>query len=81
MRRAGRSAALALGLAVGCRNMGLIFAAAGGAAPELAWLYFAVAQFPIYTLPLLLRPIVHRWVVGTSLPAAASGVRRGADDK
>jgi hypothetical protein len=79
MRRAGRSAALALGLAVGCRNMGLIFAAVGGAAPELTWLYFAVAQFPIYTLPQLLRPVVHRWVVPGSLPAGDSGVRRGAD--
>jgi len=38
-RRAGRSSALALGLAVGSRNMGLMVAAAGGIVPELTWLY------------------------------------------
>ncbi len=77
--RAGRSAALALGLAVGSRNMGLMVAAAGGAVPELTWLYFAVAQFPIYTLPHLLKPLVHRWVVRDSLPETVAGVRRDAD--
>jgi BASS family bile acid:Na+ symporter len=79
--QAGRSSALALGLAVGSRNMGLMVAAAGGAVPELTWLYFAVAQFPIYTLPHLLRPLVHRWVAAASLPVAPPGVRRGAADK
>jgi predicted Na+-dependent transporter len=77
--RAGRSSALALGLAVGSRNMGLMVAAAGGAVPELTWLYFAVAQFPIYTLPQLLRPLVRRWVAPGILPAGAPGVRGGAD--
>ncbi len=77
--RAGRSSALALGLAVGSRNMGLMVAAAGGAVPELTWLYFAVAQFPIYTLPHLLRPVVHRWVVQGILPTRAPGVRGGTD--
>ncbi|HWV43823.1 Na+-dependent transporter [Pseudorhodoplanes sp.] len=77
--RAGRSAALALGLAVGSRNMGLMVAAAGGAVPELTWLYFAVAQFPIYTLPHLLRPLVHRWVGPGLLPAGDSGVRPTPD--
>lgn len=77
--RAGRSAALALGLAVGSRNMGLMVAAAGGAVPELTWLYFAVAQFPIYTLPHLMRPLVRRWVTPGILPAGAAGVRGGAD--
>lgn len=78
-RRAGRSSALALGLAVGSRNMGLMVAAAGGIVPELTWLYFAVAQFPIYTLPHLLRPLVRRWVVQDSLPSRSGGVRRDAD--
>jgi hypothetical protein len=76
--RAGRSSALALGLAVGSRNMGLMVAAAGGTVPELTWLYFAVAQFPIYTLPHLMQRLVHRWVVRDSLPAGAGGVRRDA---
>ena len=82
MRRAGRSAALALGLAVGSRNMGLMVAAAGGGVPELTWLYFAVAQFPIYTLPQLLKPLVHRWVGSAAggLPGPDRGVRRSADE-
>jgi BASS family bile acid:Na+ symporter len=82
MRRAGRSAALALGLAVGSRNMGLMVAAAGGTVPELTWLYFAVAQFPIYTLPHLLKPLVHRWIglAPGGLPRADPGVRRSPDE-
>jgi BASS family bile acid:Na+ symporter len=82
MHRAGRSAALALGLAVGSRNMGLMVAAAGGAVPELTWLYFAVAQFPIYTLPHLLKPLVHRWIGAGpgGLPGRDQGVRRTADE-
>lgn len=78
--RAGRSAALALGLAVGSRNMGLMVAAAGGAVPELTWLYFAVAQFPIYTLPHLLKPFIHRWIAGGGLPSPISGVRGAKDE-
>ncbi len=69
MHRAGRSQAMALGLAVGSRNMGLMVAAVGGAVPELTWLYFAVAQFPIYTLPHLLKPFIRRWVGLDGLPA------------
>jgi BASS family bile acid:Na+ symporter len=82
MHRAGRSAALALGLAVGSRNMGLMVAAVGGAVPELTWLYFAVAQFPIYTLPHLLKPLAHRWIAGKSsrLPDSGGGVRRTPDE-
>ncbi|HWV53206.1 Na+-dependent transporter [Pseudorhodoplanes sp.] len=77
--KAGRSSALALGLAVGSRNMGLMVGAAGSAVPELTWLYFAVAQFPIYTLPHALRPLIHRWIEPRILPPGTSGVRRGAD--
>jgi hypothetical protein len=50
---AGRSAALALAVGSGCRNMGLMLAAAGSV-PDGAWLYMALAQFPIYLLPHLL---------------------------
>src|SRR5205085_3501158 len=45
--RLGAGRALALGLAAGNRNMGLMLAAAGTAVPDLTWLYVAVAQFPI----------------------------------
>ena len=58
--RLGMAQALALGLAAGNRNMGLMMAAAGTAVPELTWLYFASAQFPIYLLPAMLKPLAHR---------------------
>jgi hypothetical protein len=55
--RLGGSQALALGLAAGNRNMGLMLAAAGTTVPELTWLYFAIAQFPIYLMPAMLKPL------------------------
>jgi BASS family bile acid:Na+ symporter len=58
--RFGMSQALALGLAAGNRNMGLMLAAAGASVPELTWLYFAIAQFPIYLMPALLKPLARR---------------------
>lgn len=58
--RLGRSSALALGLAAGSRNMGLMMAAAGGAVPDLTWLYLAMVQFPIYLLPQMVKPLVIR---------------------
>ncbi len=65
--RLGAGQALALGLAAGNRNMGLMLAAAGTAVPDLTWLYFAVAQFPIYLMPAMLKPLARRLV-----PPAAS---------
>ncbi len=59
-RRLGRERALALGLLVSQRNMGLMVAATAGALPELTWLYFAMSQFPIYLSPQLLKPMVGR---------------------
>jgi predicted Na+-dependent transporter len=58
--RLGAGQALALGLAAGNRNMGLMLAAAGTAVPDLTWLYFAVAQFPIYLMPAMLKPLARR---------------------
>jgi BASS family bile acid:Na+ symporter len=58
--RAGRARALALGLLTSNRNMGVMLAAAGFAVPDLAWLYFGLAQFPIYLLPHILKPLVKR---------------------
>jgi BASS family bile acid:Na+ symporter len=37
-----------------------MIAATGAFLPETTWLYIAVAQFPIYLLPLLLRPLARR---------------------
>ena len=59
--RAGRARAFVIGLIAGNRNIGLMLAAASGfAVPDVAWLYFALAQFPIYLLPHLLKPLVRR---------------------
>lgn len=60
--RAGRERSLAVGFLASQRNMGLMFAAAGAGLPDLAWLYFAMGQFPIYMSPQLLKPLVRRLV-------------------
>lgn len=64
--RTGRERALALGFLCSQRNMGLMLAATGGALPETTWLYFALAQFPIYLGPYLLQPLVRRLLVDGS---------------
>jgi len=56
-RSIGNERALALGLMVSQRNMGLMLAATDGVLPGLTWLYFALCQFPIYLSPLLLKPV------------------------
>ncbi len=56
-KRLGRGHALALGLMVAQRNMGLMLAATAGVLPAPTWLYFALSQFPIYITPHLLRPM------------------------
>lgn len=58
--REGLKKSLALGFSSAHRNMGVMIAAAGSGLPELTWIYFAVAQFPIYLLPALASPIVLR---------------------
>ncbi len=57
---AGANRALALGFMASQRNTGLMVAAVSSALPELAWLYFGLAQFPIYLSPQLLGPLVRR---------------------
>jgi hypothetical protein len=59
-RDAGYERAMALGLMVSQRNMGLMLAATDGILPGTTWLYFAFSQFPIYLTPQLLKPIVQR---------------------
>jgi BASS family bile acid:Na+ symporter len=54
----GRERALALGLTVVQRNLGLMLAAMAAIVPSATRLYFALSQFPIYLTPqLLLQPI------------------------
>ena len=58
--RAGRGRAFAIGLIAGNRNIGLMLTATGFLVPDMAWLCFALAQFPIYLLPHLLKPLAKR---------------------
>ncbi|PLX37189.1 MAG: sodium:proton symporter [Hyphomicrobiales bacterium] len=56
----GGARAFVIALSAGNRNMSLIVAALGAAVPDFTWLYFALAQLPIYFLPLLVKPIATR---------------------
>jgi BASS family bile acid:Na+ symporter len=68
-RKAGDGRAMALGLMVSQRNMGLMLAATDGVLPGTTWLYFALSQFPIYLSPQLLKPIVRKLI---ARPAATA---------
>jgi hypothetical protein len=57
---AGSERAFGLGFMFAQRNMGLMLAATGGALPDLAWLYFAASQLPIYLSTQFLKPIAER---------------------
>jgi hypothetical protein len=72
-RKAGGERALALGLMVCQRNMGLMLAATDGVLPGLTWLYFALSQFPIYLSPQLLKPIVQKLRARKAAAAAETG--------
>lgn len=63
--RAGRARAFALAMMATQRNLGLMLAATAGALPDTVWLYFALAQFPIYLSPQLLMPLARRLGVTT----------------
>jgi len=58
--RAGIDRSLVVGLLSAFRNIGVVMAALGSTLPDLAWFYFAMAQFPIYLLPALLKPLARR---------------------
>lgn len=57
---AGRRIAFTIGLMAGNRNMGLVLAALGTDAPPEIALFFAVAQLPMYMLPMLALPVYRR---------------------
>jgi predicted Na+-dependent transporter len=56
----GRERALSIGILAANRNVAIMLTATGFAVPELAWLYFGLTQFPIYLLPLALKPLARR---------------------
>lgn len=60
LRRWRRSERFMIGYGTGQRNMGLLVAALGVGVPPSTYLFFALAQFPIYLLPWLLRGIAAR---------------------
>ena len=62
---ANRADAFVIAHSSGARNMGLLVAALGGTLPDGAWLWFALAQLPIYMLPYILRPF-GRWYSGVA---------------
>jgi len=58
--RAGIRSGLVIGFAAAFRNLGLVMAAVGATLPDIAWFYFALAQFPIYILPAVLQGFARR---------------------
>ncbi len=56
----GRRTALTIGLLSGNRNIGIVLAAVAAEAPVEFRLYVALAQFPIYLLPMLQKPVYER---------------------
>lgn len=68
--KAGAERSLVLALMASQRNMGLMLAVAGGILPDVTWLYFALAQFPIYLAPASLEPLGRRIAMRGEKPAA-----------
>ena len=60
LRRVPAAQRIVLGYATGQRNMGLIVAALGASAPETTFLFFALAQFPIYIGPQVIKILARR---------------------
>jgi BASS family bile acid:Na+ symporter len=65
----GRRQALTLGLCSGNANLGLLLAALADRAAVELFVFVAVAQLPIYTLPVIQRPLYRRWLAGERSPA------------
>ncbi len=59
--RTGIDRGLVIGLLAGFRNIGLVMATLGASLSDLAWFYFALVQFPIYLMPVLLQPLARRF--------------------
>jgi bile acid:Na+ symporter, BASS family len=50
-----------LGYGTAQRNMGLLIAALGTTVPPSTFLFFALAQFPIYMMPQIIKPLAKRF--------------------
>lgn len=60
LRHMGPGDRLMFGYAAGQRNMGLLIATLGASVPDTTFLFFALAQFPIYFMPQVLRSVAPR---------------------
>jgi BASS family bile acid:Na+ symporter len=60
LRRLNPADRFVLGYATGQRNMGLLIAALGAQTPDSTFLFFALAQFPIYLMPQIMKPLARR---------------------
>jgi BASS family bile acid:Na+ symporter len=56
----GWRGALTMGLASGYRNMAIMLVLTAGMAGPDMWLYVAIAQFPIFVMPMLTNPVYRR---------------------
>lgn len=70
--RSGRMPAATFGFSNGNRNMSLVLGALAGNVPHDTWIFFAVAQFPIYLFPLLLKPCYAWLLADRKRPASAN---------
>ncbi len=59
----GLTTALSIGLCSGNRNLGILLAATADQATVDFLIVIALAQLPIYTLPVLQRWLYHRWLI------------------
>ena len=73
-RRSGSRTALTAGLLSGNRNMGLVFVALSGHASVEVTTFFALAQLPMYMLPMALEPLYRQ----VRRESADSGSREGS---
>ncbi len=64
----GARAALTMGLCSGNANLGLLLAALADRASVELFVFVAVAQLPIYTLPVIQRPLYRRWLAAARRP-------------
>jgi BASS family bile acid:Na+ symporter len=60
LRSLGKADRFVLGYGTCQRNMGLLIAALGAATPPTTFLFFALAQFPIYLMPQIMKPLAAR---------------------
>ena len=65
---AGIQSAATLAYCIGGRNIAIAMSVLGTSAPDDAWLFFAMLQFPVYVLPMLMRPI-YRKLLGPPQPS------------